>query len=69
MGVEDGVCVGVWRTCERVRPLATVLEGSGGGVGATLMTLGKLAAVPSLLGEGLRPAGRMICGYWEGKGR
>ncbi|MPC38900.1 hypothetical protein E2C01_032416 [Portunus trituberculatus] len=50
VGVEDGVWVGVWRTWERVRPLATVEEGSGGGVGATLMTLGRLAVDPSLLG-------------------
>lgn len=62
VGVEDGVWVGVWRTWERVRPLVTEEEGSGGGVGATLMTPGRLAL--SLLADGLRPAGRMICGYF-----
>lgn len=56
----------MWRTWERVRPLV-IEEGSGGGVGATLMTVGKLALAPSLLGEGFRPAGRMICGYWGRK--
>lgn len=67
VGVEDGVWVGVWRTWERVRPLVTDDEGSGGGVGATLMTPGRQAPLLSLLVEGLRPAGRIICGYWRGK--
>lgn len=66
VGVVVGVCVGVWSTWERVSPLATVDEGSGGGVGATFITDGRLLLVLSLF-EGLSAAGKMIWGYWEAR--
>lgn len=59
VGVVVGVCDGVWSTWERVSPLATVEEGSGGGVGATFITDGRLLLVLSLF-EGLSAAGKMI---------
>lgn len=61
--MDVGVWVGVWRTCDKVSPLATVEDGREGGVDATLMTLGKLLLLELSLFGGFSAAGKIIWGY------